>query len=316
MKVMLVDVPNLFWRVVSATSKKFDGNPEEKAALALHSCIMTMNKWFNVVKPDQVIVVFEGNNNWRKAYTSSPKCVSKRLYKGNRVRDPSMAHLFEVLSDFEKLARAHTSIVCLSASEVEGDDLIAGCTKRFSNQGDEVTIVSGDKDFMQLLKHPRVTLLNPDNGKPRLHDDPHFFMFEKCFRGDLGDNVPSAYPRVRIQRLQKAFKDDYERTQIMNETWTFTHPDTKEEILFNVGELYEENKILMDLEAQPDYIQEIIESTIEHGLNTHGKFSLFAFSKFLGQHELKDIALNIDRYVKLLSCVPKAPLTQQGILKF
>ena len=315
---LIFDTANLFWRVVSAHNNKYGGSPEEKAGLALHSCLQTMNKWHKLVKPDQVIVTFEGKNNWRRTYTLSEKCLSKTTYKGNRVKDPSMEHLFQVLTAFEELARNHTAIICLSANTLEGDDLIAGCVQRFSKEGDKTTIVSGDKDFMSLLKHPNVILLNPDNGKPRLIDDPEYFMFEKCIRGDAGDNVRSAFPRVRCTRLQKAYKDPYEYTSLMNEQWTISQEDG-EVITHTVRDLFEENKLLMDLEAQPLEIRKLMEETIEVGLSTPGKFSNFAFQKFLGKHELKEIANNADKYIGLFTAnviKKENPIMKKQVLQF
>jgi len=321
MKILVIDVPNLFYRTVAAHSNKYGGTIEDKAGLALHSCLIGMNKWYNSIKPDQVAVVFEGSQNWRKTYTSSSQCHSKTLYKGNRVKDPSMEHLFDVINDFEKLAREHTSIVCLSAPELEGDDLIAGVTQKFASNGDEVVILSGDKDFKQLLKYSNVSLINPDDGKARQCDDPEYFMFEKAIRGDTGDNVRSAFPRVRTTRLEKAFRDPYEMTLLMNETWSMPDPVSGEKRTFMVRDLFEENQLLMNLEKQPDEIKQIINETIEHGFATHGKFSLFAFTKFLGQHGLKQIGDNSQKFVNLLSCKPPGGTSntmpiKKGILTF
>jgi hypothetical protein len=300
MKRLIVDVPNLFWRTVSSHNGKYTGTADDKAGLALHSCLVTLNKWYKQIKPDQIAVVFEGSKNWRKTYTASPECISKIGYKANRVKDPSMAHLYEVLTDFENLVRANSSIICLQNDLVEGDDLIAGFVQKYV--GDEVVILSGDKDFCQLLKHKNVTLLNPEKGIPRTVEDPEYFMFEKCFRGDNGDNVRSAYPNVRATRLKKAFVDEYELYKIMNETWSKFDPSTDTEIVYSVGKLFEENNILMNLEAQPEHIRTVIESAIEEGLSSHGKFSMFAFNKFLGKHELKALAQNPDVFIPLFSC--------------
>ena len=314
---MIVDVPNLFWRVAAAHNKHYGDTHEDKAGLALHSCILTMNKWYNKVGPDQVIVVFEGMKNWRKAYTASPECISKVPYKGNRVKDPSMEHLGKVLSDFENLARNHTSIVCLSANELEGDDLIAGCAQRFSAEGHDVTVVSGDKDFVQLLILQGLKLPNPDKGDLRTIDDPSFFIFEKCIRGDMGDNVRSAFPNVRKTRLEKAYKDPYEMTLLMNEIWEIldeTHPEGKR--VMRVGDLYNENKLLMDLTHQPERIRKLIDATIDEGLNNHGKFSLFAFQKFLGQHQLKKLGEDSDKFIKLFSCRGGSNPQKKSVLTF
>jgi len=308
---VVVDVPNIFWRTVSAHSGQYSGNSEEKAGLALHSCLVTLHKYYKKLQPDQLAVVFEGNNNWRKSYTSSENCVSKLGYKANRIKDPSMAHLFDVLNDFKTLAENHTSIVCLQNNLVEGDDLIGGFVQYYP--GDKITILSGDKDFTQLLKHENVTLLNPDKDVERTCDDPLFFMFEKCIRGDGGDNVRSSYPNVRKKRLEKAWSDPYEMTLLMNETWTKYNPQTDENETFKVKDLFEENKLLMDLEAQPENIKLTIRDTIENAVNNVGKFNLFAFNKFLGQHDLKAIGKNSKQFVNMFTC---APVAQKGIIKF
>ena len=297
---LITDVPNLFWRVVSAQSGKYAGNADDKAGLGLHSCLVTLNKYYRQIQPDQLAVVFEGSNNWRKQYTSSDRCVSKLGYKANRVKDPSMQHLIEVLNHFENLVREHTSIVCLQHNEVEGDDLIGGYCQLHPD--DQITILSGDKDFTQLLKNPNITLLNPDKGVPRTCEDPLYFMFEKCIRGDVGDNVRSAFPNVRSKRLEKAFNDPYEFTQLMNETWTKFNPKLDKDETFLVKDLYEENRILMDLECQPHRIRKIINDTVDHAVSNTGKFNLFHFNKFLGQHDLQAIGKNPDQFIKMFSC--------------
>jgi len=315
MHKLIVDVPNLFWRVASAHSGAYTGSTEEKAGLALHSCLTTLNKYYKQLKPDSIAVVFEGGKNWRKSYTSSDKCVSKILYKGNRIKDPSMEHLFEVLQHFEKLVREHTSIICLQNDLVEGDDLIAGYVQHFS--GDNITVLSGDKDFIQLLRHENVTLLNPDKGIPRTHENPEYFIFEKCIRGDKGDNVNSAYPNVRSKRLEKAFSDPYEMTLLMNEEWTKYNPTLDKEITYKVKDLFEENKLLMDLDCQPEDIKQTIKDTIIHGIENHGKFNLFQFNKFLGQHELNAIAKSPNSFIDMFSCTQlNKPDNKKSIIQF
>ena len=308
MKRLIVDTSNLLFRVAAANTKYNSGSADDIAGLAMHSSLNTLKSFYRKVQPDQVAVAFEGQNNWRKEYTASPACVSRRLYKGNRVKDESMAVFFELIKSFESLARQHTSLVCLSHPQLEGDDVIAGYAQYYSARGDEVIILSGDKDFIQLLKLPGVSLMNPDDGKLRGTDkktgeriDPEFFMFEKCIRGDAGDNVMSAYPRVRATKIEAAFKDDYARTNLMNETWEFNEPSTGEKRVIRVGDLFEENQLLMDLSKQPDHIRQLITETIEHEVVHHGQFSLFHFHKFCAKYGLKKIADDAQHFVELFS---------------
>lgn len=310
MKRMVVDTANILFRVASAHGKyNAGGSPEDQAGLALHMALNTLKSHYNKVKPDQVAVTFEGAQNWRKAYTRSEQCVSKRLYKGNRVKDDSMIPFFELIASFEQLVREHTSVVCLSHPMLEGDDCVSAYVQKFSAAGDEVVILSGDKDFLSLLKLPGVSLLNPDKvGKARdLIDkngdkiDPEYFMFEKAFRGDAGDNVMPAYPRVRATRLQKAFTDEFERTNIMNETWEFTEPSTGISRTFRVGDLFEENQLLMNLERQPEDIRQIMIQMVDDAVLNKGKFNFFAFQKFCGKHNLKKISEDATSFIKMLA---------------
>jgi hypothetical protein len=305
---MIIDTANILFRVAAAHGRyATTGTAEEKAGLAMHAALNTLNKYYKAFKPDQLAMTFEGAKNWRKDYTRSAECVSKKLYKGNRVKDPSMEPFFELIKAFEELARKHTSLVCLSNPLLEGDDIFAGYVQRFTAAGDDVIGVSGDRDFVQLLKHKNFVLINPDTGKPRTLidvcgvDDAEYFMFEKAFRGDPGDNVMSAYPRVQKKRLQKCLTDEYELVRIMNETWTFKDPETGVETVYNVGELFEENNKLMNLEHQPEHIRKIIDEVLDHELVNHGKFSHFHFTKFCGKYGLKQIAENSTQFANMFS---------------
>lgn len=308
MKRMIVDTANILFRVAAAHGKHApQGNAEERAGLAMHMALNSLNKLYRKHKPDQIALTFEGGKNWRKDYTRSDRCLSKKVYKANRVKDPSMEPFFELIKSFEDLARNHTSLVCLSNTVLEGDDLFAGYVQRFTAAGDEVIGISGDRDFAQLLKHPNFTLINPDTGKPRTlmdlcgTDSAEYFMFEKAMRGDAGDNVASAYPRVRKARLQKCLEDSYEMTKIMNETWSYTDIDTGEVTTYRVGDLYAENLLLMDLESQPENIKEIIQQTLDHELVHHGSFNHFHFVRFCGKYGLKQIAENSTAFAQMFS---------------
>jgi len=306
---MIVDTANILFRVASAHGKyNTGGTPEDQAGLALHMALQTLKSHYNKVKPDQMALTFEGTNNWRKTYTKSDECVSKKIYKANRVKDDSMIPFFELIKSFEQLAREHTSLVCLSNPICEGDDLFAAYVEKYTGEGDTVVGLSGDKDFVQLLKYPNFHLLNPDKlGAERNKDkdgnliDAEYFMFEKAFRGDAGDFVMSAYPRVRATRIRKAFEDEYERNNIMNETWEFTEPATGEHRTFRVGDLFEENQLLMNLSRQPQYVRDEMFRTVNEQVIDHGQFSLFHFQKFCGKFGLKKISEDVTSFVPMFA---------------
>lgn len=318
MKRLVVDISNLFWRSVAAQQRYGPADAGDSAGLGLHMSLMSLRKHWNNIQPDKLAIVFEGKENWRKAYTRSADCYSKRVYKANRVADPGMAVLFDVMRAFEDLARQHTSIVTLQHPMLEGDDLIGGYAQHFAAEGDEVSILSGDKDFVQLLGDPKITLLNPDDGKPRSLvgvcevDDAGYFMFEKCIRGDSGDNVLPAFPRIRKTRLYKAYgvkdgkvdpllADSFEMSNILNSTWEFVDPETGDKRPMSVEKMMDENNTLMNLKAQPAHVRQAITDVILHESENHGEFNFFKFSQFLGKYKLEQIAERSTDFVPMFS---------------
>lgn len=317
MKRLVIDTANILFRVASAHGKYHGGSDtKDQAGLAMHMALMAIRSQYNKHKPDQVAITFEGGQNWRKAHTRGERAetaVSKRLYKGNRVKDDSMIPFFELMEAFRNLAIEHTSLVVLHDPELEGDDVFAGYIRKYSALGDEVIGLSDDKDFVTLLQLPNVKLVRPDgtfrgiDKDTKLPIDPKFFMYEKAFRGDVGDNVLPAYPKVRVTKLKAAYDalqkgDTYLHSNLMNSTWDFTDPTTGETKTFKVGDLYAENIILMDLvNGQPQDIQDKIEKVIDHAVIHHGTFSLFHFTKFCGKFSLKKIGDDATNFIPLFS---------------
>ncbi len=317
---MVIDTSNLLFRVASMTDRKgsepssaFETD-EQKAGFMLHVALNSMLKYYKKYKPAEMCLAFEGRKNWRKAYTAEHCNVLPKAYKANRVYDSSRQHFFELIESFKELVQNHTSIVTLSKEGLEGDDMIAGYAQRYANQGDDVYVISGDRDFMQLYRNPKIRVIDPASGKDRIAGekdfDANFFIFEKCFRGDPGDNVMTAYPRVRTTALKKAYTDPYALEQLMKHEWSVTHLDeeTGEEKVYNfvVGDLFKHNEVLMDLEKQPAHVRESLEQAIDDAHTNVGKFNHFQFMKFLGKHELKAIAEKADIYAEMFSMTGKA----------
>lgn len=319
MKRLIVDTANILFGVAAAHGKTTMGSnadAKDKAGLAMHMALNTLKSHYNKHKPDQVAITFEGAQNWRKAHTRGERpeaAVSGRLYKGNRIKDDSMIPFFELMEAFKQLAIDHTSLVVIQDDELEGDDVFSAYARKYCAAGDEVIGLSNDKDFVTLLQLPNFKLVKPDGtfrGLDKITKepiDPLYFMYEKAFRGDAGDNVLPAFPKVRATRLKKAFDglaagNEYEHTNLMNETWEFTDPGTGEHKTFKVGDLYEENVILMDLiNGQPADIQRKMVDTVDRAVIHHGTFSLFHFQKFCGKFGLKRISDEITNFIPLLS---------------
>jgi DNA polymerase-1 len=116
-------------------------------------------------------------------------------YKAHRPPPPEdLVPQFPMIRD----ATRAFSLPCLEEPGVEADDLIASYTKAALAQGWSVTIVSSDKDLMQLMTDPSVDMLDTMNNR-RLGPDATVEKFgvgpDKlgevlALMGDSVDNVP------------------------------------------------------------------------------------------------------------------------------
>lgn len=302
MKYMILDISNLLYRTYYANK-----NEDELtiAGLAQHQALLTLNKFYREHNPDKIVMAFD-RKAWRIDYTMSDLCISGKKYKGHRRKDMTekertkYENFLEHLRQFEELMKVHTSVICLAAEGLEADDLVAGFVQKYSGPENEIVAISTDKDYIQILKHENVKLIDPASGKERTLEewggDAGLFMFEKCIRGDTGDNVQSAYPRVRKTRIMKAWEDPLERVNMMEETWVNQEGKT-----MLVKEVFKENELLMDLSKQPQEWRDLMDKTIEENMEDPGKFHLMKFMQFLGKFEMKKVAENVSTFAEMLS---------------
>ena len=301
MRYIVFDISNLLHRTFFAQR---DEDDETLAGLATHTALVTLNKYFKQFRPDVVVMAFD-RSSWRKEYTASDKCVSGKKYKGNRRQDMTPAQeakyqrFMNHLKEFEVLIRDNTTITSLACDKLEADDLIAGFCQIYNDENNEIIIISADSDLLQLTRYENVVVISPATDKAQsltdYDDDPLYYLFQKCVRGDPTDNVQSAYPRVRATRIQKAYKDEFERTTLMKETWTMLDKE------FVVEDVFKENQLLIDLEKQPADIRRLIFSTIDEEMDRSKQFSMFYILKFIGKYKLNKIKEGIDQYIPLLS---------------
>jgi 5'-3' exonuclease len=195
---------------------------------------------------------------------------------------------WEIFDEFKDFVTNKTNCTVLQHPQLEADDLIAGWIQQ--HPGANHVIISTDGDFAQLIA-PNVKQYNgvsnttithegyfDDKGKPVVDKktkepkpapDPQWLLFEKCMRGDTSDNVFSAYPGVRKKGtknkvgLIEAFEDKKNKgfnwNNLMLQRWV-DHKGIEHRVLDD----YNRNVTLCDLTAQPDWVKEIIDTTISN----------------------------------------------------
>jgi len=322
MKYLLVDTANLFARARHSTPRGAD--TWQKIGLALHIMFNAIMKMQRQYKPDHVVFALE-SRSWRKDHTGSYKANRADIKAKMSVREAEEdAEFWAVYAEFTNWINERTNCSVIKVERAEADDIIARWTALHPD--DEHIILSNDSDFYQLLSD-KVTIYNglsnhyitttgyyDDNGKPvkdkktnehKTVGDPKFVLFEKCMRGDPTDHIMTAYPGVRTKGstkkvgLVEAYADRDKRgwawNNMMLQRWV-DHNGVEHRVL----DRYEENRVLVDLTAQPEDIRNAIDEALlavepksKSQIGTH-------IMKFCGKYELVRLSENVQPLAEIL----------------
>jgi 5'-3' exonuclease len=323
-KYALIDTANTFFRARHVASRNSD--TWEKIGMALHLTLSSVNQAVRRHGIDHVVFCLEGRS-WRKdvypQYKAHRKVAESALTESEAEENKMFWETYDMFTTF---LREKTNCSVLRHERAEADDLIARFIHLHPN--DEHVIISSDSDYVQLIAenvsqyngvaNQLITLEGyfDDKGKPvkdkktkqpKLLGDPQFVLFEKIMRGDAGDNVFSAYPGVRtkgsknkvglIEAYADRTKQGFNWNNMMLQRWA--DPDGNE---FRVKELYERNKLLIDLTAQPEEIKQLVDASITKGVRTTVTPQVgIHFMKFCGKYELTKISENAEAFAKWLN---------------
>jgi len=283
MTYILVDTANTFFRARHVVR----GDADIKLGMALHITFNSIKKAWQDFGGKHVVFCLEGRS-WRKDYYKPYKANRAETRAAMTVKEAEEDKLFwETFDVFKDFIINKSNSTVLQHSRLEADDLIAGWIADHPN--DDHVIISTDSDFHQLIA-PNVKQYNgvaetlttiegifdkkgkmvkdTKTGEPKDIPNPEWILFEKCMRGDSSDNVFSAYPKVRKNKLEEAFKDRSNKgfawNNMMLQRWV-DHNGEEHRVLDD----YERNRQLIDLKHQPSDIKAVIKETI--ATNAHAK---------------------------------------------
>ena len=277
MNYIIVDTANTFFRARHVVR----GDADIKIGMALHVTLASIKRAWQDFNGDHVVFCLEGRS-WRKDYYAPYKRNRAEARSALTEKEAEEDKLFwETFDKFKEFITEKTNCTVMQNPRLEADDLIAGWIENHPN--DNHIIISTDSDFVQLIA-PNVKQYNgvaetttthegifDKKGKrvidnktnlPKAIPDPQWLLFEKCMRGDPTDNVFSAYPKIRKNKLQEAFEDRKSKgfawNNMMLQRWV-DHNGQEHRVLDD----YERNRQLIDLKHQPDDVKEIIINTIK-----------------------------------------------------
>jgi 5'-3' exonuclease len=303
-----------------------NSDPWEKVGMAIHLTMSSVNQAVRLFGINHVVFCLEGRA-WRKDIYPQYKAHRKVAESAMTEEEAEENKLFwETYDAFTAYLREKTNCSVLRHPQAEADDLIARFIDLHPN--DEHWIISSDTDYVQLISEnvkqyngvagQLITLEGyfTDKGKPvidkktnqhKILGDPEFLLFEKCMRGDSGDNVFSAYPGVRVKGtkdkvgLLEAFADrtkqGFSWNNMMLQKW-LDHDGNEH----TVRKDYERNRLLIDLKAQPADIKTAIDEQVVQDLKSAPVPQVgIHLLKFCAKYELNKISEYADSYGKWLN---------------
>ncbi len=201
-KLYLIDGSSYIFRAFYGI-RQFLSNSQGLPTNALYGFTTMLSKVVRDEQPDYLAVVFDS-----KAKTFRHDMYPD--YKANRDTPPE--ELAEQFPYFEPLVEAF-NIVSLRQDGFEADDIIGTLAKMGEQEGMAVTIVSGDKDMMQLIS-PNVHMLDTMKDKrfekteviDKFGVPPDKVTEVMGLMGDSSDNIPGVKgvgPKTATELIQK-----------------------------------------------------------------------------------------------------------------
>ena len=278
--VLLIDGMNLFIRVFSAIPTT---NEDGVHVGGIVGFLRSLAFSINMIRPTRTIVVFDGKggSNRRRKIFPEYKMGRKMSYRLNRAH-VSLTRDEEKKMMIRQLNRVVEYLECLPISimnmeNCEADDVIGYLSKHIYKEN-KTTIVSTDKDFLQLVDET-TRVYSPT--KKKMYDEdkvfeeygihPKNFLLFRMFDGDKSDGIPGVNG-IGMKTLIKLFpfmatENKHTLDDIYRSSETQKVPLCEK--ILQSKDLLDMNKTLMDLEdgiisgQQKLKVKEIVERPIQ-----------------------------------------------------
>ena len=197
------------------------------------------------------MVICCDSSSWRKDVYPEYKASRKT----NRAKDKhDWQMIFDLIEDTLNDIRSNFPYAVIKIDKAEADDIIGALTieKSIPLIGEDVVIISADKDFIQLQKHGHVTQWSPMFNKIIKEDNPSKYLFEHILKGDSGDGVPNV---LSSDDVFVTHTRQHPMTKKKITEWWDNKDKLKEVMPQHVFRNYMRNREMIDLERTPVKIQ-------------------------------------------------------------
>ena len=185
-------------------------------------------------------------------------------YKASRKKDRKESGLdwraiFETINLIRDEIKDNFPYKVLQVEGAEADDIIGtlcherGILDNGNGSFENILILSGDKDFVQLQKYKNVDQYSPIQKKFIRTSNPAAFVKEHIMKGDRGDGIPNFLSADNVFVVEKRQRP---LTAKKINTWVVMEPEEFCSRTMLLG--YKRNQQLVDLDFIPEWLQENI----------------------------------------------------------
>jgi 5'-3' exonuclease len=232
----------------------------------------------------EMVIACDNTNYWRKQIFP--------YYKANRKKNQEKSELdwkaiFECLNKIRAELKAFFPYRVIDIESAEADDIIATLVETYGQfNSEDILILSGDKDFIQLHIHSHVKQYDPVRKKWITNDNPKRYLEEHILKGDSGDGIPNILSPdnclVIGERQKPLTAKKITNLLLQNEKFTDA----------TIERNYSRNKQLIDLSMIPVEIKNAIIGSYESQVN---KTKEKLFNYFI-EHRLKNLMEHIGEF--------------------
>ena len=306
-KIVLIDGHSIL-------NRAFYGLPDLTNAEGLHTnaiygFLTIMFKLLEEEKPEYLTVAFDVH-----APTFRHKMYAE--YKGTR--KPMADELRQQVPVIKEVLHA-MGVKTIECAGLEADDLIGTLSNRCENEGMEVTVISGDRDLLQLAtEHVKIRIPKTKQGKTEIEDyyakdveeryqvTPKEFIDLKALMGDTADNIPGV-PSIGEKTATKIITQ-YHSIEEAHEHVDELKPPRASKVLSEHWDLAVLSKELATINVKADFPYELSEAKLGN-LYTEEAYIFFQkleFKNLLSRFDVSAPANKVEDGFKIIASKSEA----------
>jgi len=240
--------------------------------MILNTLRMYRQKYYD--KYGELVLACDGPNNWRKTYYPQYKANRR---KGREESTFDWDTAFTIMNKVREEIRENFPYKVLHIDGCEADDIIATLVEHTNESFgayEDIMIVSGDKDFVQLQKYDNVSQFSPVQKKSIVEKNPRVFLVEQIMRGDASDGIPN------VLSGDDVFVNGERQTPLSQKKMNAMIADLDEGELLYAASWYRNycrNQKLIDLSQTPEDLKTTIVKEYEAQDQWHNKGKVFPY---------------------------------------